>query len=75
MRCSGRSGTVPAGGWSRRSRPRDPRSRSPTTRVVLLAPQVLRQTGWHGEPFLGVKLHDPTWTRARWEQAQAELTQ
>src|SRR5262249_49902211 len=31
--------------------------------------------GWRGEPFLGVKLQDPTWTRARWEQAQAELTQ
>ena len=42
---------------------------------VLLAPQVLRQAGWRGEPFLGVKLQDPTWTRARWEQAQAELTQ
>jgi hypothetical protein len=39
--------------------------------VVLLAPQVLRQAGWCGEPFLGVKLQDPTWTRARWEQAQA----
>ena len=43
--------------------------------MVLLAPQVLRQAGWCGEPFLGVKLQDPTWTRARWEQAQADLTQ
>jgi len=44
---------------------------SDDARVVLLAPQVLRQAGWRGEPFLGVKLQDPTWTRARWEQAQA----
>jgi hypothetical protein len=36
---------------------------------------VLRQVGWRGEPFLRVKLHDPTWTRDRWEQAQAELAQ
>jgi hypothetical protein len=48
---------------------------SDDARLVLLAPQVLRQAGWRGEPFLGVKLQDPTWTRARWEQAQAELTQ
>jgi hypothetical protein len=47
---------------------------SDDARFVLLAPQVLRQAGWRGEPFLGVKLQDPTWTRARWEQAQAELT-
>jgi len=48
---------------------------SDDARFVLLAPQVLRQAGWRGEPFLGMKLHDPTWTRERWEQAQAELTQ
>ncbi len=48
---------------------------SADARLVLLAPEVLRQAGWRGEPFLGVKLQDPTWTRARWEQAQAELTQ
>src|SRR6266851_9018970 len=48
---------------------------SDDARLVLLAPQVLRQAGWRGEPFLGVKLQDPTWTRVRWEQAQAELTQ
>jgi len=35
--------------------------------LVLLAPQVLRQAGWRGEPFLGIKLQDPTWTRTRWE--------
>jgi len=51
------------------------RSLSDDAHFVLLAPQVLRQAGWRGEPFLGVKLQDPTWTRARWEQAQAELTQ
>jgi hypothetical protein len=50
-------------------------SLSDDARFVLLAPQVLRQAGWRGEPFLGVKLQDPTWTRVRWEQAQAELTQ
>src|SRR5712691_6008343 len=48
---------------------------SDDARLVLLTPQVLRQAGWRGEPFLGVKLQDPTWTRARWEQAQAELMQ
>jgi len=42
---------------------------------VLRAEQVLRQAGWQGELFLGVKLVDPTWTRARWEQAQAALAQ
>jgi len=47
---------------------------SDDARLVLLAEQILRQAGWRGEPFLGVKLQDPTWTRARWEQAQAELT-
>ena len=44
-------------------------------RFVLRAEHVLRQAGWRGEPFLGVKLVDPTWTRARWEQAQAALAQ
>jgi hypothetical protein len=44
---------------------------SDDARLVLLAEQILRQAGWRGEPFLGVKLQDPTWTRARWEQAQA----
>jgi hypothetical protein len=48
---------------------------SDDARLVLLAPQVLRQAGWRGEPFLGIKLQDPTWTRARWEEAQAALTQ
>jgi hypothetical protein len=42
---------------------------------ALLAPQVLRQAGWRGDPFLGVKLHDPMWTRERWERAQAALAQ
>ncbi|MGE3537361.1 MAG: hypothetical protein AB7N91_07980 [Candidatus Tectimicrobiota bacterium] len=48
---------------------------SDDARFALLAPQVLRQAGWRGEPFLGVKLHDPTWTRARWDRAQAALAQ
>jgi hypothetical protein len=40
-------------------------------RVVLRAEQVLQQAGWRGDPGLAVKLHDLTWTRARWEQARA----
>ena len=50
-------------------------SLSDDARFVLRAEQVLRQAGWQGELFLGVKLVDPTWTRARWEQAQAALAQ
>jgi hypothetical protein len=48
---------------------------SADARFVLRAAQVLRQAGWRGELFLGVKLHDPTWTRARWAQAQTALAQ
>src|SRR5438105_10720210 len=48
---------------------------SDDARFALLAPQVLHQAGWRGEPFLGVKLHDPMWTRERWERAQAALAQ
>jgi hypothetical protein len=33
--------------------------------------QVLRQIGWRGNPFLDVKLHDPTWARERWALAAA----
>ena len=44
-------------------------------RFVQRAEQVLRRAGWQGELFLGVKLVDPTWTRARWKQAQATLAQ
>jgi len=36
---------------------------------------MLRQAGWRGELFLGVKLHDSTWTRERWNRAQAALAQ
>ncbi len=62
-----------------------PRTRAPATapevslsddaRFVLRAEHVLRQAGGRGDPFLGVKLVDPTWTRAHWEQAQAALAQ
>ena len=48
---------------------------SDDARFVLRAAQVLRQAGWRGELFLGVKLIDPTWTPARWDQAQAALAQ
>ena len=44
-------------------------------RFALRAEQVLRQVGWHGELFVGVKLVDSTWTRARWDHAQAVLAQ
>ena len=50
-------------------------SLSDDARFVLRAEHVLRQAGWQGELFLGVKLVDPTWTRERWEQAQAALAQ
>ena len=50
-------------------------SLSDDARFVQRAEQVLRQAGWQGELFLGVKLVDPTWTRARWKQAQATLAQ
>ena len=42
---------------------------------MLRAEQVLRQAGWRGDPFLGVKLVDPTWTRERWDHGQAALAQ
>lgn len=44
-------------------------------RFVLLAAQVLRQAGWHGDPFLAVQRQYPTWTHARWGQAQDALSQ
>ena len=48
-------------------------SLSDDARFVLRAEQLLLQAGWRGEAFLGVKLQDPTWTHARWEQTQAAL--
>jgi hypothetical protein len=39
------------------------------------AQQLLRAHGWRDDPFLLVKRQYPEWTRARWEPAQAELTQ
>ena len=50
-------------------------SLSDDARFVLRAAQVMRQAGWRADPFLGVKLVDPTWTRARWDRAQAALAQ
>ncbi len=43
-------------------------------RVVDLAQRVL-PPAWRDRPFLFLKLQDPTWTPARWEQAQTELAQ
>jgi len=42
-------------------------------RVVEVARRVLAQAGWRGDPFLGLKVQDPTWTRERWERALAAL--
>ena len=51
-------------------------ARCPTTHALCCGlQQVLRQAGWQGELFLGVKLVDPAWTRARWEQGEATLAQ
>jgi hypothetical protein len=50
-------------------------SLSDDARFVQRAEQVLRQAGWQGELFLGVKLVDSTWTRERWDRAQAALAQ
>ena len=48
----------------------------PTTRALCCEPsRCCARPGGSGELFLGVKLVDPTWTRARWEQAQAALAQ
>jgi len=64
-------------------RPAMPAAGTPVPAVPLsddahfahLAQQVLRAHGWRDDPFLLVKRQYPEWTRARWEQAQAELTQ
>jgi hypothetical protein len=42
---------------------------------VGLARRVLGQEGWHGDPFIAVKMHYPEWSRVRWDQAAAELEQ
>ncbi len=64
-------------------RPAMPAAGTPAPAVPLsdeahfahLAQQVLRAHGWREDPFLLVRRQYPEWTRARWEQAQAELTQ
>ena len=64
-------------------RPAMPATAAPAPAVPLsddahfahLAQQVLRHDGWRDDPFLLVKRQYPEWTRARWEQAQAELAQ
>jgi len=64
-------------------RPAMPAAGTPAPAVPLsdeahfahLAQQVLRHAGWRDDPFLLVRRQYPEWTRARWEQAQAELTQ
>ena len=51
----------------RRAAPhRRPASRlpSPTMPASSNSPRVLGQDGWHGDPFLAVKLQYPEWTRA-----------
>ena len=44
-------------------------------RLLALHQQAIARGWLQGELFLGVKLVDPTWTRARWKQAQATLAQ
>jgi hypothetical protein len=64
-------------------RPAMPAAGTPVPAVPLsddahfahLAQQVLRAHGWRDDPLLLVKRQYPEWTRVRWEQAQAELTQ
>jgi len=64
-------------------RPAMPAAGTPAPAVPLsdeahfahLAQQVLRAHGWRDDPFLLVQRQYPEWTRARWEQAQVELTQ
>jgi hypothetical protein len=64
-------------------RPAMPAAGTPVPAVPLsddahfahLAQQVLRAHGWRDDPFLLVHRQYPEWTRARWEQAQAELEQ
>jgi len=41
--------------------------------VVNLVQRIMARSGSARDPFLAVKQQDPTWTRDRWEQAQAEL--
>lgn len=65
--------------WGPRPQPAPARAEPPAptlsqeARFVQQAEQVVRQAGWRGEPFLALKLHDATWTRQRWDAAQAEL--
>lgn len=75
--------------WLRTFRDGPPRRAAPAPVAPLLASVVPRSAdadvvdavqrglppAWRDRPFLFLKLHDPTWTPARWAQAQAELTQ
>lgn len=75
--------------WLRTFRDGPPRRAAPAPVAPLLASVVPRSVdadvvdavqrglppAWRDRPFLFLKLHDPTWTPARWAQAQAELTQ
>jgi len=66
VRYYGRTGTAHYAAARRRPARRCQTRRSPTMRASRC---------WRGEPFLAVKMQDPTWTRDRWEAAQAELAQ
>ncbi len=64
-------------------RPRDPRpgcsNAAPTqglsddASVVHAVQQLCRQAGSDADPCTALAQHDPTWTRARWDAARAEL--
>lgn len=46
---------------------------SADARFVQLALSVLRQNSWRRDPFEAIHQEDPTWTRARWDAALAEV--
>ena len=48
---------------------------SPDATIVRYVHTQLARAGWQGDAFGLVSRGDPTWTRERWEQATAELTQ
>ena len=48
---------------------------SPDAAIVRYVRTQLARAGWHGEAFGLLSRGDSTWTRERWEGAEAELAQ
>jgi hypothetical protein len=48
---------------------------SPDAAIVRYVRTQLARAGWQGDAFSLVSRGDPTWTRERWEGAEAELAQ